>query len=205
MNAALSLWIKGMRILPYLDDWLLWAPSTRQAVQEIRLFLRHLQKLGFSVNAKKSHLIPTQTTTFIGMTLNSYMSASVLGTYDEHSAILGSLSPGCVFAVPGGPTTNRDINSCYSGDSPGFTPPQDALSRDRVHPGEWRLHPDVVQEIWLQFGRAEMDLFASEMTTHWIMWIMVRKDISVQYLGPGYTAYYMRSHLSLCNGRCNTG
>ncbi|KAI7790197.1 hypothetical protein IRJ41_004552 [Triplophysa rosa] len=28
----------------------------------------------------------------------------------------------------------------------------DALSRDLIHPGEWRLHPDVVQMIWQRFG-----------------------------------------------------
>jgi len=53
----------------------------------------------------------------------------------------------------------------------------DALSRDQIHPGEWRLHPEVVQEIWLRFGRAEVDLFASEMTTHCRLWF-ARTEVS---------------------------
>lgn len=79
VSAALSpLWLRGVCILPYLDDWLLCAPTERQAVQASRLLLRHVQKLGFSVNEKKSCLIPTQSTTFIGLTLNScLMSASL--------------------------------------------------------------------------------------------------------------------------------
>ncbi|KAI2650115.1 ORF V: Enzymatic polyprotein [Labeo rohita] len=37
----------------------------------------------------------------------------------------------------------------------------DALSRQRSHPGEWRLHPQVVQLIWSRFGEAQVVLFAS--------------------------------------------
>lgn len=48
----------------------------------------------------------------------------VSGTCDEHSATFGSLSPGGVFTVRGGPTTDRDVNSSYGGDPLGFTPPQ---------------------------------------------------------------------------------
>ncbi len=46
----------------------------------------------------------------------------------------------------------------------------DALSRNLLHPGEWRLPPNVVQRIWQQFGRAEIDLFAKEATTHYCLW-----------------------------------
>ncbi len=46
----------------------------------------------------------------------------------------------------------------------------DALSRNWIHPGKWRLHPDVVQGIWWEFGTAEVDLFASENTTHCPLW-----------------------------------
>ncbi len=39
------------------------------------------------------------------------------------------------------------------------------LSRAAL-PGEWRLHPQVVQLIWSWFGVAQVDLFASPETTH---------------------------------------
>ena len=30
------------------------------------------------------------------------------------------------------------------------------------NPGEWRLHPEVVQMIWLRYGKVDVDLFASQ-------------------------------------------
>ncbi len=41
----------------------------------------------------------------------------------------------------------------------------DELSRAAL-PGEWRLHPQVVQLIWGEFGEAQVDLFASPETSH---------------------------------------
>ena len=35
---------------------------------------------------------------------------------------------------------------------------------------EWRLHPEVVEAIWSKYGTAEVDLFASETTTHCPLW-----------------------------------
>ncbi len=37
----------------------------------------------------------------------------------------------------------------------------DELSRQHALPGEWRLHPEVLQLIWRHFGDAQVDLFAS--------------------------------------------
>ncbi|KAI2648645.1 ORF V: Enzymatic polyprotein [Labeo rohita] len=42
----------------------------------------------------------------------------------------------------------------------------DALSQQLTHPGEWRLHPQVVQLIWNRFGEAQVDLFASPESSH---------------------------------------
>ncbi len=42
----------------------------------------------------------------------------------------------------------------------------DMLSRNNVSSGEWTLHPLVVQKIWEVFGRARVDLFASEENSH---------------------------------------
>ncbi|KAI2644810.1 hypothetical protein H4Q32_024702 [Labeo rohita] len=42
----------------------------------------------------------------------------------------------------------------------------DMLSRSNVPSGEWMLHPQVVQKIWEVFGKAEVDLFASEDNSH---------------------------------------
>ncbi|KAK5889984.1 hypothetical protein CesoFtcFv8_013557 [Champsocephalus esox] len=42
----------------------------------------------------------------------------------------------------------------------------DLMSRGGPLPGEWVLHPKVVKQIWAQFGRAEVDLFASRRNSH---------------------------------------
>ncbi len=42
----------------------------------------------------------------------------------------------------------------------------DELSRQPALPGEWQLHPEVVQLIWRRFGDSQVDLFASPDTSH---------------------------------------
>ncbi len=42
----------------------------------------------------------------------------------------------------------------------------DMLLRDNVSSEEWTLHPLTVQKIWEVFGRARVDLFASEDNSH---------------------------------------
>ena len=54
------------------------------------------------------------------------------------------------------------------------------LSRQKPPPGEWRLHPEVVERIWGLFGRAEVDLFASEESAHcplWFSWTEVTSPL----------------------------
>lgn len=45
-------------------------------------------------------------------------------------------------------------------------PVADFLSRHKPLPGEWQLHPEVVNQFWRRFGQAEVDLFASEESSH---------------------------------------
>jgi len=53
----------------------------------------------------------------------------------------------------------------------------DLMSRGGPLPGEWVLHPEVVKQIWAQFGRAEVDLFASRRNSHCTLWFsMARRD-----------------------------
>ncbi len=42
----------------------------------------------------------------------------------------------------------------------------DALSRQLMFPGEWRLHPETIRLIWSRFGEAQVDLFASPESSH---------------------------------------
>ncbi|XP_074544637.1 uncharacterized protein LOC141804210 [Halichoeres trimaculatus] len=72
MAAALApLQARGLKVLPYLDDWLVCAPSRAQVSQDTELLLSHVAQLGLKVNVEKSCLVPSQAITFIGVSLDS--------------------------------------------------------------------------------------------------------------------------------------
>ena len=70
--AALSpLQSRGMKILPYLDDWLICAPSQSQVALDTTLLLSHVARLGLRVNLTKSCLVPSQSTVFLAVSLDA--------------------------------------------------------------------------------------------------------------------------------------
>ncbi len=60
-----------------------------------------------------------------------------------------------------GGSVERAFTSC----SDQLADPVDPLPNN-VFPEEWMLHPLAVQKIWEVFGRAQVDLFASEDNSH---------------------------------------
>ena len=50
------------------------------------------------------------------------------------------------------------------------------LSRGKVPPEEWSLHPQTVLLLWEVFGKAEVDLFASEDNCHCPMFFSKNRD-----------------------------
>ncbi len=67
VDAALSpLRASGMRILNYLDDWLILAQSRDTLLSHIDSLLIHLESLGLCVNRRKSILAPSQSITYLG-------------------------------------------------------------------------------------------------------------------------------------------
>lgn len=46
----------------------------------------------------------------------------------------------------------------------------DMLSRQGLRAGEWSLHPEVVELLWMEFGQMEVDLFVSQETPHCLLW-----------------------------------
>lgn len=66
MKAALSpLQGRRMKVLQYLDNWLLCTPSRDWALHNISCLLARVSQLGFKVNLAKSCLIPSQAATFL--------------------------------------------------------------------------------------------------------------------------------------------
>ena len=62
---------QGIRLLRYLDDWLLLAPSHQLCLEHRRILLETCAELGLRVNYPKSSLQPAQVITYLGMVLNS--------------------------------------------------------------------------------------------------------------------------------------
>ncbi len=63
MDAALApLRLQGIRVLNYLDDWLILAHSRKLVSLHRDIVLRHIHSLGLRINAKKSVLLPSQRT-----------------------------------------------------------------------------------------------------------------------------------------------
>ncbi len=61
----------GIRILNYLDDWLILAQSRALLCEHRDMVLSHLSRLGLQVNREKSKLSPAQRISFLGMELDS--------------------------------------------------------------------------------------------------------------------------------------
>ena len=60
-----------MRILNYLDDWLILAQSEAELIAHRTVLLSHLDSLGLTVNWTKSSLVPNQSTSFLGLDLDT--------------------------------------------------------------------------------------------------------------------------------------
>ncbi len=79
MDAALSpLRQMGIRILNYLDDWLVLAQSEAEILSHRALLLSHLERLGLRVNFAKSVLSPSQRISFLGTVFNSTQMRAVV-------------------------------------------------------------------------------------------------------------------------------
>ncbi|KAI2646041.1 Transposon Ty3-I Gag-Pol polyprotein [Labeo rohita] len=72
VDAALApLRLQGIRILNYIDDWLILAQSEQVAAEHQDIVLAHMKVLGLRLNAKKSVLSPLQRTTYLGVVWDS--------------------------------------------------------------------------------------------------------------------------------------
>ena len=71
--AAVSAWAhsRGIRLLRYLDDWLVLSSSEKKAKESIRELLSLCRTLGIVINEKKSDLMPSQSAKYLGMTIDT--------------------------------------------------------------------------------------------------------------------------------------
>ena len=71
--AAVSAWAhaRGIRLLCYLDDWLVLSSSEKKAKESIRELLSLCRTLGIVINEKKSNLVPSLSAKYLGMTIDT--------------------------------------------------------------------------------------------------------------------------------------
>ena len=63
--------LRGVRILMYLDDWLLLGKSYNEILHHREQALVLMEELGLTINWTKSNLTPCQTAVYLGMTIDS--------------------------------------------------------------------------------------------------------------------------------------
>ncbi|KAI2647501.1 ORF V: Enzymatic polyprotein [Labeo rohita] len=90
-SCLIPLWRMGIRILNYLDDWLLIAHSRDVLCEHRDLVLRHLSHLGLQVNREKSKLSPVQRISFLGVELDSVNMTARL-TNERAQSVLNCLN-----------------------------------------------------------------------------------------------------------------
>ncbi len=83
--------VVGVRILNYLDDWLILAQSREQLGDPRDVVLRHLSQLGLRVNWEKRKLSSVQIIPFLGVELDSVSMTARL-TEERAQAVLNCLS-----------------------------------------------------------------------------------------------------------------
>ncbi|KAL0150616.1 hypothetical protein M9458_054077, partial [Cirrhinus mrigala] len=72
VDAALApLRLQGIRILNYINDWLILAQLEQVAVQHRDVVPTHMKEVGLRLNTKKSVLSPLQRTTYLGVVWDS--------------------------------------------------------------------------------------------------------------------------------------
>ncbi len=82
---------QGVRILNYLDDWLILAQSQDQLCEHRDMVLSHLNQLGLQVNWEKSKLSLVQRISFLGMELDSVSQTARL-TQERAQSVLNCLN-----------------------------------------------------------------------------------------------------------------
>ncbi|KAL0185479.1 hypothetical protein M9458_021176, partial [Cirrhinus mrigala] len=116
---GLSLSRRGIRILNYLDDWLIMAHSRDLLCEHRDLVLQHLSHLGLRVNQEKSKLSPVQRISFLGMELDSVNMTACLTNERTHrsrsnAARLASYETASALATRSSPEMGMAPVAAYS-------------------------------------------------------------------------------------------
>ena len=89
---------RGIRLLSYLDDWLVLASSEAGARQHVRDLLSLCHSLGIVIN-EKSNLVPLQTANYLGMTIDT-RAARIFPSLSRVEKFLSVAEMFCAMSAP---------------------------------------------------------------------------------------------------------
>ncbi len=104
-----------IRILNYLDDWLILAQSEVELLSHRTLILSHLERLGLRVNFSKSALSPSQRISFLGTVLDSAHTRAVIAHRQCYSWACSACAPFNAGWNHGFHTMHGVTDACISG------------------------------------------------------------------------------------------
>ncbi|XP_073950956.1 uncharacterized protein [Choristoneura fumiferana] len=171
--AALTNWVtqilrdQGMRIVVYLDDFLLVNQSEQHLESQVAVATQLLEKLGWTINYQKSILKPTQELDYLGLVWNTRKNfvgiplkkIKTIVSISEKALDRKKVSKKDTQILLG--TSNISLVAEYL---PGkYNDIADHLSRGK-QATEWHLLQPALKAIFRRFGTPQIDLFASERT-----------------------------------------
>ena len=106
--AAVSAWVHShrIRLLRYLDDWLVLASSESEAKKNVQDLLLLCHFLGIVINEEKSNLVPSQSANCLGMTIDTG-AARIFLSLARVEKFLSVAETFCTLSVP--PTQLRQV------------------------------------------------------------------------------------------------
>ena len=98
--AAVCAWVHshGIRLSRYLDDWLVLASSKTEAKRNVQDLLSLCHSFGIVIN-EKSHLIPSQTANYLGMTIDTG-AARIFPSLEQVEKFLSVAETFCTMSAP---------------------------------------------------------------------------------------------------------
>ena len=99
--AAVSVWAHshGIRLLRYLDDWLVLASLATETKKNVQDLLSLCYSLGIVINEEKSDLIPSQTANYLDMTINTG-AARIFPSHARVEKFLSVAETFCTMSAP---------------------------------------------------------------------------------------------------------
>ncbi|XP_076137379.1 uncharacterized protein LOC143119644 [Alosa pseudoharengus] len=178
---------KGLRLATFIDDWLVAAHSYQEAQQHTAILTEHLLLLGFRINWEESVLRPCQITMMAFWLALRHFLPILRG---HHVLVRTDYTTVVAYVNKQGGLRSRHMHtlahrlilwsstqllSLKATHVPGvLNLGADLLSRGNPRYGDWKLHSDVVAQIWLRTSRAKVDLFASEENAQCPMFFSLR-------------------------------